>query len=238
MRSTDNPWPCVSLTYDGLLIDHREHVLPNLNRLGLKATFYADPQPLLLNLPDWRNALTQGHEIGNGCLIRSVLPNNRLPAWPAETIAEEIDLARSLIEEALPNQKSHSFGFPWGPSLCADESDYCGIVRPRYPVARSGYAGYNRPTQTRLDCLYCLPMNGITHHEMVDYVRSAKLENCWVILAFAGIGTGEPSVDAAAHDLFVEWLAAHQSEIPVRTVSEQAARLQPLLNPQKPVRLV
>ncbi len=236
MRSTDNPWPCVSLTYDGLLIDHREHVLPNLNRLGLKATFYADPQPLLLNLPDWRNALAQGHEIGNGCLIRSVLPNNRLPAWPAETIAEEIDLARSLIEEALPHQKNHSFGFPWGPSSAPTKATTAASsVRVTPSPAADTPDTIAQPNPPRLPLLPPHERITTTKWWTTSAAPNSKLLG---ILAFAGIGTGEPSVDAAAHDLFVEWLAAHQSEIPVRTVSDQAARLQPLLNPTKPVRLV
>src|SRR5690242_10109364 len=89
----------VSLTYDGTQLCHSEVAVGHLDAHALKGTFYADPVPLLDDLPAWREASEAGHEIGNGCLVGSLEGGSVLAAWTPEMVADDIDETDALLRE-------------------------------------------------------------------------------------------------------------------------------------------
>src|SRR4029079_7277792 len=66
-------WPqgavgALSLTFDDGMPSQLERAVPVLNRLGLKATFYVNPNYSVewdKHAPEWRALIAQGHELSN-----------------------------------------------------------------------------------------------------------------------------------------------------------------------------
>lgn len=201
----------VSLTYDGSLLCHLETVLPHLEETGLKATFYAEPAMLLENLPGWALAVIDGHEVGNGALHGAVLEDGSLPGWTPAMVADDVTEAKALIDELFPEQHAHSFGFPWGRPL-SDGIDVSSTVQNVYPVVRSGEPGINDADQSS-DYLLCVPCDGLSAAEMIDYAKAARQEGTWVVLSFEGVGVGERAVDASAHLELCEFLTSANIEV-------------------------
>lgn len=202
----------VSLSYDGSLPCHLEVAVSHLMEAGLRGTFYCEPALLLESLPEWAAVLAMGHELGNGSLHGAVLDDGSLPGWSLQMVEEDVSEAKSLIEDLFPEQKGHSFGFPWGEGL-SDGLDIAPAVREVYDVVRTGKHGINGPDLDRqkLNCVLC---DELDSHELVAYARKAADEGSWVIFAFEGVGEGERGIDAAAH----RDLCLYLSTAPIRVL--------------------
>lgn len=218
----DHRKPIVSLTYDGTQLCHAETVLPHLARFNLKATFYADPLPLLEDVYLWRSAVEDGHEIGNGCLIGSVDELGLLDAWTPEMVADDIDETDRLIREIFPVQQVFSFGYPWITGGAYGIGHLRKIVEERHTVCRSAEQGRNSRFKPDLAFLHCHTLDGATNQEMQELVRTGARHGEWVILSFDGIGSGEPSIDSHEHRAFCEWLSDSLELVDVLPVTEAA----------------
>lgn len=218
--------PIVSLTYDGTQACHAETVLPQLEKTNLRGTFYADPLPLLEDVQFWRSAVSQGHEVGNGCLIGSVDELGLLEAWTPEMVADDIDETDRLIRELFPTQAVFSFGYPWITGGAYGMGHLRKIVEERHTVCRSAEQGTNALHQPDTAFLRCHTLDGSSRAEMIELVRSGTRRGEWVVLAFDGVGSGEPAVDAIEHQALCEWLAEAGDIFEVLPVREAASRLQ------------
>ncbi|MCW5937751.1 MAG: polysaccharide deacetylase family protein [Fimbriimonadaceae bacterium] len=216
----------VSLTYDGTQACHIHKVLPVLERTGLKATFYAEPSLALDHASVWRQVVEAGHELGNGTLVSAALPDGSLPAWTVDMVQSEVLEADQMLREVFPAQRSFSFAFPWGPPRCAENVDYSQAVARNHPVCRTGILGFNPLPDVDLTAIKCVPMIGASFSGMTDVVRAAIDLGHWAVLSYDGVGTGDRSVDADAHEAFCEWLAVQQNVV-VAPVIEVSQRLAP-----------
>lgn len=226
----------ISLTYDGTQWCHLGTVIPQLEAAGFLGTFYADPVMLMENLPEWQAAQVRGHEIGNGCLIGSALPDGSLPAWTPAMILDDIEEADFLLEELFPDQPDHSFGMPWGEARCAADTDYLPTVAHAFNVIRTGERGVNQPGEFDLKALRSLPMEDLTGSQLIEVCRLAIHQGGWSIFAFDGVGMGDRAVDAADHAELIEFLAASRDVVQVLPVITMAERL--LDAPKPTIRLV
>lgn len=216
----------VSLTYDGTQLCHSETVLPHLDAFDLKATFYADPLPLLESLPIWKVAVKRGHEVANGCLIGSVDGSGDLDSWTPEMVGDDVDETDRMLAELFPGQSVYSFGYPWVTGGAYGISYLRRIIEERHSVCRSGEQGTNDLEDVDLSYLKCVPMDDASASQMIEVVRSSVRNGEWIILAFEGIGSGEPSIDASAHLGLCSWIADNRELFEVLTVSEAAERAQ------------
>ncbi|MBS1707441.1 MAG: hypothetical protein JSS65_01830 [Armatimonadetes bacterium] len=226
----------VSLSYDGTLLCHLHTALPALDRHGLKGTFYAEPTLLLESVTEWREAQLAGHEIGNGCLFGSTLPDGSLPAWTPQMIVEDVEEADFLLEELFPEQDDHSLGMPWGRDSCADGQSYLAEVSQLFNVVRTGVTGLNPLPRPDCQRLQCVPTADFTGRQLADVAQTAVRNAAWAIFAFEGIGTGDNAIDAAAHDYFLSYLADNQDSVAVLPVIDAAFAASGVGTP--PLRLV
>ena len=214
--------PIVSLTYDGTQLCHSETVLDDLERSGLVATFYADPVPLLDGLPAWRHAIGAGHEIGNGCLSESLSETGLLGAWTVDMLVDDVVETDGLIRELFPGQPTFSLSFPWN-SGCTDAlSDVRAVVSDHHLVCRSGVPGLNTMDGPDLGYLKCVHMDGLNGREIIEIVRAGIRSQCWTILSFDGVGSGDRSVEAAAHRELCVWLTDNADLARVATIRDAA----------------
>ena len=100
----------VVLTYDDALDVHLDNVVPALDSLGFKGSFY-----LSANFPgsknrikDWRTAAGNGHELGNHTLFHPcdaskpgrswVSPQNDLGKYTTNQLVREIEMTNVFLE--------------------------------------------------------------------------------------------------------------------------------------------
>ena len=209
----------VCLTYDGTTWNHLEVVVPSLNASGVKGTFYAEPTHILERFSDWRKVAASGHEVGNGCLIASALPDGSLPAWGHATVREEVAETRLLLQETL-GDAPHSFAMPLGADVCRD-GPYLAVIQSLYSVVRVGQTGFNADPASGL--LMSLPMAGLTADQMREIVRGAIQTKSAAVLVFGGVGAGRHAVHRRDHEELLAFLKENADLITVMTVTELVA---------------
>lgn len=165
-------WPnghnhAVSVVFEGTTEEQSGFALAFLAAKGIRATFYADPEPFLQSLSAWQKAITLGNEVGNGCLIRAALPSGELPLWTRGMIEEDIAQTETLLDETLGAALARSFCFPIGLPRCS-EGDYSDVIRNQFRYARGGDEGFNDPQTVDLQSiLWCDPRD-VTDHIAVS----------------------------------------------------------------------
>lgn len=167
-------------------------------------TFFAEPTLMLAELPQWQKAAQQGHEIGNGCLLAFADPDVGLDNWSLTAVEEEIVEVKKLIGECFPHQKDHPFAFPIG-ELAGGE-DYSPIVQKHYTITRTFYPAL---AERARGCFLCRETDGLSGQELIRLVELASPMEP-VVLAFHGIGAGEASVDASAHEELLKFLQEYE----------------------------
>lgn len=214
----------ISLSYDGSLQCHTEIALRHLSSRGLRATFYVEPALMLESISDWQAASAAGHEIGNGCLHSVAETDGSISSWFVGSLAQEVQEAKELIEEAFPGQAEHSFGYPWGQPVPDDEG-YAPAISRSYDIARSGVSGFNEPGAIDRQRIKCIPCDGITAEELTEYAMAARSCGSWAVFSFEGVGVGRRAIDVEQHARFCDWLAS-ANDLEVAPVVSHAAFLE------------
>ena len=110
-------WPegiemAISLTFDDARLSQIDKGIPILNSFGVKATFYVNPDGMLKRVDGWKEAVSNGHDIGNHSVKHPCSCNYY---WSKENALEDYTLSRmsmdgksfenilKLIEEAREN---------------------------------------------------------------------------------------------------------------------------------------
>ena len=95
----NQPWNdkkcAIVLTYDDALNVHVDNVIPLLDSLGLKGTFYLSASfPGCKNrLNDWKKAAAEGHELANHTLFHPCIGNIPGREW----VSAENDMSRYTV---------------------------------------------------------------------------------------------------------------------------------------------
>ncbi len=197
-------WPegrraALSLTFDDGRPSQLDHGLPILNRYGVKATFYVNPEPVRGRVEEWRQALAQGHEIGNHTRRHPCTGNFRwarahaLEEHTLESIAAEIDEGAREIE-VLVGRFPKTFAYPCGQKFVGrgrDARSYIPVVAERYLAARGWM------DEAANDPAFCDPANllgteldGLDFDQVRELLDQASQDGTWLILAGHDIGPG------------------------------------------------
>ena len=226
----------VVVTYDDALNNQLDLVVPVLDSLNLKATFY-----LIGGIPrfrermeDWRRVAENGHELGNHTLNHPcdatkpgrewVAAEKDLSKYSTEQMLQEIDITNSLLQ-GLDRQTERTFAYTCGDTATSDGSFEAALAE-RFPAARGTIRGLDRPEDLNLYNVRTYSVNGQSATEMIAWVKAAAEENALVTILFHGVGGDHNlNVDTAAHREFLEYLYAHQDELWVTTMREMAAHL-------------
>ena len=226
----------VVVTYDDALNNQLDLVVPVLDSLNLKATFYltAGFPGFRDRVEDWRQAAAGGHELGNHTLFHPcdargpgrewVAKDNDLSSYTTQRLLQEIDITNSLLQ-GLDGQTERTFAYTCGDTATADGS-FKAALAERFPAARGTISGLDQPGTLDLYNVRTYVANGQSAEEMIAWVRAAAEENALVTILFHGVGGDHNlNVDTAAHRAFLEYLYAHQDELWVTTMLDMAAHL-------------
>jgi peptidoglycan/xylan/chitin deacetylase (PgdA/CDA1 family) len=222
-------WPhgaqaAVSLGYDDALASQLDHVVPALNKRGLRASFY-----IPINGPtlpgrqnEWKAAAAAGHELGNhslfhGCSAHGpgrdwVLPHRDLERQTPAQVQEQV-LAANTWLQSLDGRTKRTFTPPCL-DLKAGGQDYVKALQPHFMAYRAAGPGMVSDT-TALDP-YALPVHfveGMSGEQLITLVEKAASQGALVSLLFHGVGAEHLSVTREAHDQLLDHLAKYRARL-------------------------
>ena len=220
-------WPngaqaAVSLGYDDGLASQLDHVVPALNRRGLRASFYVP-----INSPtlpgrqgEWQAAAAAGHELGNHSLFHGcsrkppgrdwVLPHRDLERQTPAQVQEQVIAANTWLQ-ALDGKTRRTFTPPCL-DLQAGGQDFVAALKPYFVAYRA--AGPGLVTDTSQLDPYAMPVyfvEGMTGEQLIALVERAAAQHALVSLLFHGVGAEHLSVTRDAHDALLDHLAKHKT---------------------------
>lgn len=225
---TDTTWNhkkcAVVLTYDdGLNID-LTNVIPALDSLGLKGTFYISDYFYGLNaqIEGWRKAAAEGHELGNHTIWHPcdgslpgrsfVKPDHDLNNYTVNRMDNEI-LAMNNILKAIDGKDERTFAFPCGDTKIHD-SAYLNFMKYKFVAAR-GVAPEMLPVdKVNLNNVGCYMENVANADEMITLVRKAMQTHTLLVFLFHGVG-GEHNLNVSkdAHSGLLHFLKQNEKDV-------------------------
>ncbi len=229
------PWHgrkcAVCLTYDDALNVHLDNVVPLLDSLGLKATFYISGFfPSFRNRStEWKSVAAKGNELGNHTLFHPcegrapgrewVKPEYDLNGYTLRRMVDEIDMANVLLR-AIDGKSRRTFAYPCGDTR-VDDTSYVGEITTRFIAAR-GVEG-KMETMGEIDPyrIGAYMINGQSGDELISLVRAATERNALLVFLFHGVG-GEHNlnVSLAAHSQLLHFLKKNEKGIWVAPLIE------------------
>ncbi|TPG63641.1 polysaccharide deacetylase family protein [Hymenobacter nivis] len=236
-----NAWhgkPCaVVLTYDDAIDADLDNAIPALDSLKLRGTFYLiGAAPVVAKrLPEWRRAAQRGHELGNHALVHPcdgslpgrgfVTPDNDLSKYTVGRAVAEIRATNTLLQ-AIDGKTARTFAFPCGDRQIGGVNFY-DQLKGDFVAARGVAPGLQTPGQVDLANVECYGINGQDGKYLVDLVKQAQKSRTLLVFLFHGVGGGHPlNVDLAAHRQLLRYLKAHEREIDVAPLVEEAEIIQ------------
>jgi hypothetical protein len=219
-------WPggatrAISLTYDGALPEHLELVFPLLERVSLKATFFATPTSLLKNPVAWRKVADAGHEIGNSSLY-GVTVDGRLDNWTLQMVRDDLDMTQKMIEDVL-GVTPRSFALPGPQPFCA-EGSYRSVVQERFEFVRTMTAASNDPATADLQNLAILRVDRWPMSKLADWAKQfSEGPPNWDIYVFERIFSAEVHLAEDANEFLCTFLGTKHDVIWTAPLAEVGA---------------
>jgi peptidoglycan/xylan/chitin deacetylase (PgdA/CDA1 family) len=225
---TSKPWNgkscAVVLTYDdGLNID-LTNVIPALDSVGLKGTFYIsdNANALSAQIPGWKKAAAKGHELANHTIWHPceggrtgrefVKPDYDLNNYTVRRMTDEIRAMNNLLK-AIDGKSSRTFAYPCGDTKLHDTA-YIDPLKSDFVAARGVKS--EMPTINNVDLYYlpCYMMNGQTGEQMIELVKQAMQKNALLVFLFHGVG-GEHDLNVSldAHRKLLRFLQQSQKQV-------------------------
>jgi peptidoglycan/xylan/chitin deacetylase (PgdA/CDA1 family) len=255
VAKAERPWPAgclgaISLTFDDGRASHLARVLPVLEDLGLRGTFYLNPRGATddewrARLEPWQTVQAAGHEIGNHSLSHVCSrahrdrPDPRVPVLETWTLADvEADVleAERRLRAVLgpPPGGARTFCYPCyhehvgeGPT----RQSYVPVIARHFLAARGrGESGDNHPATCDLHYLWSWNVEHLDGPALVGRAERASLGmfGTWVILTFHDVGEGRRSnlfnTEPAFREL-CEFLARHRDRLWTAPVVEVARHI-------------
>jgi peptidoglycan/xylan/chitin deacetylase (PgdA/CDA1 family) len=236
-------WPepfvgAVSLTYDGSLPEHLSEAVPMLNECGVQATFFAYPPDFIIRLPAWREAASNGHEIGNGFARGYADKDGLIGSWAYQALAEECQEAEELFAPLGGGLKS--FAYPcvrteWGKngmpvvgqvvrdSIVRLNHEVLAPISKTYRYVRHPLDGFNEPDSFSPKQLRCFNADTLDADSLCVLTHVGISKGAWTVLTFNGLNNTEFS--HKEHSKFLKWLGARKQNVKIGSLAEVGAML-------------
>ena len=225
---SNQPWNnkkcAVVLTYDDALNTHLDNVIPLLDSLGFKATFYLSASfPGCKNrLNDWKKAAAEGHELGNHTLFHPCIGNMPGREWVQPdydlsryTVKRIVDESRmtNIFLQALDGKTQRTFAYPCGDMKIGDTA-YIDSMKNDFVGARAVREEMHTIDKIDLYNIDCYAMNNATGKQMIQLVQQAMQTKTLLVFLFHGVG-GEHAINVSlsAHSQLLHYLKQNEKDI-------------------------
>ena len=231
----------ICLTYDDGLETQLTSAIPQLDSLGLKATFFLNaiqgssqsdkigqtPEAVL----GWTNAAKNGHELANHTLFHAC-PEKfgwdktvAIDSYTVDKIVKEISTQNAILFLLDPKRKTRSYAFPCNNNFIGD-TDYSKIIQDRGLVtfARTGgdcnsiIIDFKNLNKMQVPSWLVLP--GTTLQQLISFAEKVKKSGGMGVYQFHGVGRQIFAISKETHKAFLEYLKKHQDHYWVTTFSE------------------
>lgn len=232
----NNKQCAVVLTYDDAIDADLDRVIPALDSLKLKGTFYliGSSDALRRRLDEWRLAAKHGHELGNHALFHPcdgtlpgrsfVHPDFDLSKYTVYRAVTEIRLNNVLLK-AIDGKDKRTFAYPCGDLTIGGKYFFDGLKKD-FVGARGVAAGLQTADQIKLDNIDCYGINGQDANYMIDLVKKAQQNHTLLVFLFHGVGGGHAiNVDLKEHSKLLHYLKDHEKEIWIAPMVDVAAKV-------------
>ena len=219
----------VVLTYDDGIDDDLDNIIPALDSLKFKATFYLiGSSPVVYKrLNEWRLAAQHGHELGNHSLFHPCDgslpgrkpgdPENDLSKYTVGRAVNEIRVNNTLLK-AIDGKTIRTFAYPCGDTKIGNVNFY-DKLKNDFLCARGTTSGLQIATQINLDYIYSYSIHGRSADYMIDLVKKAIQSRTLLVFLFHGVG-GHYGLNEGLkeHSQLLHYLKAHEKDIWITTM--------------------
>ncbi len=237
------PWKgkkcAVVLTYDDALNVHLDNVIPALDSMGLKGTFYmtVSSEASQKRINDWRRAAGNGHELGNHTVYHPcdatgpgmswVKPEYDLSKYTMSQIQAEIKMCNAYLK-AIDGKDKRTFAFTCGHKKVA-EGEFIQTMSKEFIAARSVRHEMHSFLNQKLMDIDCYSMVDQSGEQMIELVKQAEKEGKLLVFLFHGVG-GEHNLNVSkeAHSQLIHYLQENQKDIYVDTMFNVAENINAL----------
>jgi len=232
----DHKQCAVVLTYDDAIDIDLDHVIPALDSLKLKGTFYLIGASPVVNkrLNEWRLAAKHGHELGNHSMFHPcdgglpdrsfVTPDGDLSKYTVTRAVNEIK-ATNILLKAIDGKDKRTFAYPCGDRKIGDVYFY-NMLKNDFVAARGTDDGMQAAPQVKLDNINCYAINGQSAEYMIGLVKQAQQTHTLLVFLFHGVGGGHNlNVGLNDHSQLLHYLKAHEKEIWIAPMVDVAEKI-------------
>lgn len=226
----------VVLTYDDALNVHLDNVIPLLDSVDIRGTFYivGESNVLRERMEEWRYASEKGHELGNHTLTHPCDANKEGRSWvqqekdlsnySVERAVNEINITTTILQ-AIDGKTERTFAYPCGDTKAGGE-DFYSLVQDSFVGARGVDRGLESLEEIDLKEINCYGMSDKSGSDMIDLVNEAMESNKLIVFLFHGVG-GEHGLNVSleAHRELVQYISRNRDKIwiaPLVEVSKYA----------------
>ena len=221
------------LTYDdGLNVD-LNNVIPALDSVGLKGTFYISDyfNGLKDQIFKWRKAAEEGHELGNHTIWHPceggrpgrefVKPETDLNNYTVSRMVKEIQAMNNILK-AIDGKEERTFAYPCGDIKIHDTS-YLDGLKNDFISARGVAPAMQTIDKIDLYNIDCYGINGEKGDQLIDLVKQAMDTHTLLVFLFHGVG-GEHSLNVSleAHSALLHFLQQNEKDIWVASMIDVA----------------
>ncbi|MBO9631865.1 MAG: polysaccharide deacetylase family protein [Chitinophagaceae bacterium] len=220
----------VVLTYDDALDVHLNNVVPALDSLKLKGTFYLTcKEPAFTQrIAAWKRAAAKGHELANHTIFHPctggpgrewLSADYDLRNYSVKRMQDEVRLTNDLLHIA-DGKKKRTFAYPCG-DLKIHDSLYLDTTL--FVAARGTENTLTGIDQKDLYNIGCFAVDMHTGEQLIAEVKKAMAAGKALVFLFHGVGGGHDlNVSLEAHRQLLHFLKANQKEIWVPSFIEMA----------------
>lgn len=214
----------VVLTYDDAINEHFTNALPALDSLGLKGTFYITDimGALQQQIPQWRKAAANGHELGNHTVTHPceggrpgrefVKPETDLTRYSLQRIQTDVRTMNALLF-AVDGKTKRTFAYPCG-DMKVDGVPYLRGIEKMFVGARGVVPAIALAKQADLLNINSYMVSGQTGDQLIGQVKQAMEKQGLLVFLFHGVGGGHSlNVSLEAHRQLLRYLKQHQQDI-------------------------
>jgi len=235
----DFEWPngakmAISLSFDDARPSQVQGGTALLDEYGVKGTFYVLPEAVREHLEGWKEAVVNGHEIGNHTMVHPCSGNfdwttgRGLEEYNLEKMRAELETANSEIEQLLGIDPV-SFAYTCGESFVGrgvDTQSYVPLISMLFQSGRDWRNEMmNDPNYVDLAQVRGTEMDGIEFDEIKSKLEEARAKGYW--MALAGHEINEGGVQTVRYSFLRDLIAYVQDdpEVWLATDGEVAAHI-------------
>jgi peptidoglycan/xylan/chitin deacetylase (PgdA/CDA1 family) len=236
IKAWNNKQCAVVLTYDDAINVDLDNVIPALDSLNLKGTFYLiGSSPVITKrVKEWWMAAQHGHELGNHSMFHPcdgglpgrgfVTADGDLRKYTVDRAVKEIRLTNKLLK-AIDGKDVRTFAYPCGDRKIGNVYFYDQLKKD-FAGARGTTEGLQTADQVDLSNINCYPINGQSADYMINLVKKAQQTHTLLVFLFHGVGGGHNiNVSLKEHSKLLHYLKAHEKDIWVAPMVDVAEKI-------------